>query len=152
MRKNGIEAYQFDLDRDDHRAILSPASMDIVSFYEAFEHVERPLGVLARLLDLLRPGGRLFFSAQRYGEDVKLAIRPGEPIYIGPRAIELIPQLLPAHTVNVEATGSRYFIVLERADAPIEDKHLRLGFANDDRAAAPASAACRTAHDVSRRE
>src|SRR5262249_11747215 len=69
MRDNGIEAHQFDLDRDDHRAIVAPGTADMVAFHEAFEHVERPLGALARMLDMLRPGGRLYFTAQRYGPD-----------------------------------------------------------------------------------
>jgi SAM-dependent methyltransferase len=127
MRENGIEAHQFDLDRDDHRAIVAPGSADFVAFHEAFEHVERPLGALARMLDMLRPGGRLYFTAQRYGSDVKLAIRPGEPIYIGPRVVELFDQMLPCRTIDVVANGSRYFVVLERTEAPIEEKHLRLG-------------------------
>src|SRR5262249_32528487 len=126
MRGNGIEAHQFDLDRDDHRTIVTPGSADVVAFHEAFEHVERPLGALARMLDMLRPGGRLCFTAQRYGADVKLAIRPGEPIYIGPKVIDLLPQLLPCRTIDVTANGSRYFVVLERTESPVEDRHLRL--------------------------
>jgi len=127
MCENGIEAYKFDLDRDDHRALIDSGTIDFVTLYEAFEHVERPLGALARLLDMLRVGGRLYFTAQRYGSDVKLAVRPGEPIYIGPKMLDLLPKLLPCRLLNVKATGARYFILLERTDGMIEDSHFQLG-------------------------
>lgn len=141
MREHGIEAHQFDLDRDDHRPIVPPGSADIVSFFEAFEHVERPLGTLARLLDMLRPGGRLYFTAQRYGADVKLAIRPGEPIYIGPKVVEAMPRLLPCTLHDVALNGSRYFIVLERTAAPVTEAMLRLGEPSEAAAAALAEPA-----------
>ena len=114
LRSNGIEAYQFDLDEDDHRSVLPPGSADLISFQEAFEHVQRPVAVLAKLLDLLRIGGRLYFSAQRYGDDVNLAILAGEPIYVGPRFIDLLPQLLPCIVIDVEKYGPRYLIAIER--------------------------------------
>jgi SAM-dependent methyltransferase len=127
LRASGIEAHQFDLDRDDPRRVLPSGAADLISFQEAFEHVERPFAVLAKLLDWLRTGGRLYFSAQRYGDDVNLPLLAGEPIYIGPRVVELLPTLLPCTVVNVEKYGPRYLIALERTAAPVTAEHLEIG-------------------------
>jgi SAM-dependent methyltransferase len=127
LREHGIEAHVFDLDRDADRAVVAPGSADLISFQEAFEHVERPLAAVAKLLDMLRPGGRLYFSAQRYGDDVNLAILAGEPIYIGPRVVELIPKLLPCTLVDGEKYGARYLIAVERTSDPVTEAHLAIG-------------------------
>lgn len=127
LRQHGIEAYQFDLDRDDHRSRLGAGSIDLVSFQEAFEHVERPLAVMAKLLDLLREGGRLYFSAQRYGQGCNLPILAGEPIYIGPRLIDLLPEMLPCTVVDVEKYGPRYLIAIERTAQPVGEAQLAIG-------------------------
>lgn len=114
MRAQGLEAHVFDVDNDDLLAILGPDSVDFISFCEAFEHVERPLDALRKLLAVLRPGGRLFFTAQRYGEDVQAAVRPGEPIYIGPRVVNDLPRHLGCRIVNMTTSRMRYYIVLEK--------------------------------------
>jgi len=117
MLLEGIEAHCFDLDKDDPQAFIPENSVDFISFFEAFEHVQSPLVVLGKMLDLLRLGGRIYFSAQRYGVDVNLSIRPGEPIYIGSRLLELLPEIFGCIVVNVATAGSRYFIVLEKTDS-----------------------------------
>jgi SAM-dependent methyltransferase len=114
MRDEGLEAYAFDIDNDDLAAIVARDSVDFISFCEAFEHVERPLDALRKLAAVLRPGGRLYFTAQRYGTDVTAAVRPGEPIYIGEKLIDELPQRVGCRVVSIATTGMRYSIVLEK--------------------------------------
>ncbi len=114
MRSIGLEAYAFDIDNDDLQAIVPRGTVDFVILAEAFEHVERPLDALAKLLGVLRPGGRLYFTAQRYGADVQASVRPGEPIYIGEALIEELPRRLGCTIVDKWTSGTRYFVVLER--------------------------------------
>lgn len=113
MNKEGLEAHVFDIDADELGGIVAPGSVDFVSFCEAFEHVERPIDGLRKLLAALRPGGRLFFTAQRYGRDVKAAVRPGEPIYIGQKVIDELPRL-GCRIVDMTTSDTRYFVVLEK--------------------------------------
>lgn len=117
MRANGIEAHEFDIDRDDIHQHIAPDSIDFIVFFEAYEHVEKPMAALRKLMSVLRPGGRIFFSAQRYGKDVMLAIRPGEPIYIGQILVDSLEQRLNCRLVESKTTGSRFFIVLEKRGA-----------------------------------
>ncbi|MGH6737982.1 MAG: class I SAM-dependent methyltransferase, partial [Bradyrhizobium sp.] len=114
MRARGFEAYAFDLDNDDLSPLVEPGSVDFITFSEAFEHVERPLDALRKLVAALRPGGRLYFTAQRYGADVQAAVRPGEPIYIGEKVVAQIPQALGCRIVNMSTSSMRYYIVLEK--------------------------------------
>jgi SAM-dependent methyltransferase len=114
MRGEGLEAYAFDIDGDDITAILRPDSVDFISFCEAFEHVDRPLDALRKLLGVLRKGGRLFFTAQRYGTDVQAVVRPGEPIYIGPKVVEELPERLGCRLINMTTSMMRYYIVIEK--------------------------------------
>lgn len=114
MQSEGLEAHVFDIDNDDLLAIVAPDSVDFISFCEAFEHVERPLDALRKLLAVLRPGGRLFFTAQRYGEDVQAAVRPGEPIYIGPKVVNDLARQLRCRIVSTTTSPMRYYIVLEK--------------------------------------
>ena len=113
MNKEGLEAHVFDIDTDELGGIAATGSVDFVSFCEAFEHVERPIDGLRKLLAALRPGGRLFFTAQRYGSDVRAAVRPGEPIYIGQKVIGELPRL-GCRIVDMTTSDSRYFVVLEK--------------------------------------
>jgi SAM-dependent methyltransferase len=114
MRDQGFDAHVFDIDNDDLLAVLDANSVDFIAFCEAFEHVERPLDALHKLLAVLRPGGRLFFTAQRYGEDVQAAVRPGEPIYIGPKVVNDLPRHLGCRIVSTTTSRMRYYIVLEK--------------------------------------
>jgi len=114
MKGEGFEAHVFDIDNDDILQIVPPASVDFISFCEAFEHVDRPLDALRKLISALRPNGRLFFTAQRYGNDVQAAVRPGEPIYIGEKLLGELPQRLECRIVNVSTSTMRYYIVLEK--------------------------------------
>jgi len=114
MRAEGFEAHAFDIDNDDPKQIVAPGTVDFISFCEAFEHVERPLDALRKLTGLLRPGGRLFFTAQRYGTDVQAAIRPGEPIYIGEKLMSELPSRVECRQVSLSTSTMRYYVVLEK--------------------------------------
>lgn len=114
MRSEGFEAHGFDIDNDDPLQIIAPGTVDFISFCEAFEHVERPLDALRKLVGLLRPGGRLFFTAQRYGTDVQAAIRPGEPIYIGEKLMAELPSRVGCRQVSLTTSTMRYYVVLEK--------------------------------------
>ena len=114
MRAEGFEAHAFDIDTDDIGKIAPPDSVDFICFCEAFEHVDRPLDALRKLLTVLRPGGRLFFTAQRYGRDVQAAVRPGEPIYIGEKVMNELPRRLNCRILDATTSGTRYYVVLEK--------------------------------------
>lgn len=114
MRGEGLDAHVFDIDTDDLPSIVPAGSVDFISFCEGFEHVERPLDALRKLLVALRPEGRLFFTAQRYGEDVLAAVRPGEPIYIGEKLMRELPQRLGCRIVKITTSPARYYVVLEK--------------------------------------
>ena len=114
MRAEGFEAHAFDIDNDDPKQIVAPGTVDFISFCEAFEHVERPLDALRKLTGLLRPGGRLFFTAQRYGADVQAAIRPGEPIYIGEKLMAEMPSRVGCRQLSLSTSTMRYYVVLEK--------------------------------------
>lgn len=114
MRSEGLDAHVFDIDTDDLLIIAPADSVDFISFCEGFEHVERPLDALRKLLVALRPGGRLFFTAQRYGKDVLAAVRPGEPIYIGEKFIRELPQRLGCRILDTRTSPARYYVVLEK--------------------------------------
>jgi hypothetical protein len=114
MQAQGLEAHVFDVDNDDLTPLVQPNSVDFITFCEAFEHVERPLDALRKLIAALRPGGRLYFTAQRYGTDVQAAVRPEEPIYIGEKLVSEMPQRLGCRIVSNTTSAMRYFIVLEK--------------------------------------
>lgn len=114
MRARNLEAYAFDIDNDDLGARVEPESVDFITFCEAFEHVERPLDALEKLLTTLRPGGRLYFTAQRYGHDVQAAVRPGEPIYIGEKVLNDLPKRLGCRVIDVTTSSMRYYVILEK--------------------------------------
>ncbi len=80
----------------------------------------RPLVVLRKLFALLRDGGRLFVTMQRYGDDCTYSVRPGEPIYVGPYTLQRIPKLVhpdACHCLHATTEGVRYFMVLEKRAA-----------------------------------
>jgi SAM-dependent methyltransferase len=114
MCNEGLEAHAFDIDNDDLNSLVPRDSIDFAIFAEAFEHVDRPIDALRKLLDVLRPGGRLYFTAQRYGTDVQASVRPGKPIYIGEALVEELPRRLACTIVDRWSSGTRYFVVLEK--------------------------------------
>ena len=89
------------------RSTLSP-------FCEAFEQVEHPLRVLRNLVGVLKLGGRLFFTAQRYGRDARGPVRPSELVYLGAKGIEQLAGWLGCRVVDVSDSNMRYYVTLER--------------------------------------
>jgi len=114
MRARALEAYAFDIDNDDLVKLLNRDSVDFIVFSEAFEHVERPLHALGKLLTVLKPGGRLYFTAPRYGRDVQATVRSGEPIYIGEKVLKELPERLGCKVLDASRDAMRYYVVLEK--------------------------------------
>lgn len=110
----GIEAHVFDLDDDDLLRLVPARNVDFISFFDGFKLVERPLDALAKLLGVLRPGGRLFFTARRYGADVQSTVEPDEPFYIGDKMVSELPVRLGCRIVDNVLSDTRYYLVLEK--------------------------------------
>lgn len=113
IKSLGIDARVADLDFDDLDRHVRPGSAGVVILNEAFEHVRRPLVVLQKLVRMLRPGGRLCFSAQFYGPDASLPIRANEPIYIDRSGLDWITQRLDTVTIEV-IVDTKFRVTLER--------------------------------------
>ena len=96
-RELGIRAHAVDLDMDDLSAHIPDGWADFIIFQEAFEHVRAPVLVTQKLMRMLRKGGRLHFTAQRYGADNELQIRVEEPIFINETTLDYV----------VRATGAK---------------------------------------------
>lgn len=109
----GLEAALVDLDVDDLDTVLAPGTVDFVVFYEAFEHVRRPVMVLKKLLRLLRSGGRLHFSAQYYGPESSLQVRVGEPIYLDRHGLDWIVSVLDVR-VHALSIDTKFRVTLEK--------------------------------------
>ena len=101
IRSFGIKADAVDLDLDDLSAVVPSGSVDFILFYEAFEHVRQPLTVLRKLVDMLRPGGRLHFTAQYYGPESSLQVRVGEPIYLDRHGLDWVLSQLDVKLVDL---------------------------------------------------
>lgn len=114
MRRHGIEAHVFDLDSDDIDRVVGRDQVDFITFCEAFEQVDHPLRVLRKLVRVLKPGGRLFFTAQRYGSDARGPVRPAEQVYLGAKGIEQLTLRLGCRVVGVSDSNMRYYVTLER--------------------------------------
>ncbi len=114
MVKHGIQAHVFDLDNDDLAEVIGEDKVDFITFCEAFEQMEHPLRVLKKLLDVLRPGGRLFFTAQRYGSDARGPIRPAEQVYLGAKLVGQLPERLECQVIHVGSSNMRYYVTLEK--------------------------------------
>ena len=97
----GIEARAVDLDHDDLTGIVPSGSVDFIIFQEAFEHVRSPVVVMRKLVDMLRPGGRIHFTAQFYGDN-PLQIRVGEPIYINDVGFNYVIEQLGVDVVEMK--------------------------------------------------
>jgi SAM-dependent methyltransferase len=113
IREMGIEAAVVDLDLDDLDHLIEPGSVDFIIFYEAFEHVRKPLVVLRRLVRLLRSGGRLHFSAQYHGPRSSLPIRVGEPIYLDRHGLDWVLSQLDA-SLHELVIDTKFRVTLER--------------------------------------
>lgn len=103
MKSIGLAAAVVDLDLDDLDTTVAPGSVDFIVFYEGFEHVRRPLTVLKKLVRMLRPGGRIHFSAQYYGPKNSLQIRVGEPIYIDRHGLDWVVSQLEVDMIDLIA-------------------------------------------------
>lgn len=114
MRRHGIEAHAFDLDSDDIDKVVGQDQVDFITFCEAVEQVDHPLRVLRKLVRVLKPRGRLFFTAQRYGSDARGPVRPAEQIYLGAKGIEQLTLRLGCRVVGMSDSNMRYYVTLER--------------------------------------
>jgi len=113
MKSLGLAAAAIDLDLDDLDGVVPPGSVDFVLFYEAFEHVRRPMTVLRKLVRMLRQGGRLHFTAQYYGPESSLPVRVGEPIYLDRHGLDWVVSQLD---VRLHALGidTKFRVTLQR--------------------------------------
>lgn len=112
-RELGLESHVADLDRDELDTVVPPGSVDYVVFNEGYEHVRAPTVVLTKLLRMLRPGGRLRFSAQAYGPQFGLQIRVGEPIFISARTLDWTLERTGAQLIDLTTTNKMY-VTLEK--------------------------------------
>jgi hypothetical protein len=113
MKSIGFDAAVVDLDLDDLDPVIAPNSVDFIIFYEAFEHVRKPVTVLKKLMRLLRRGGRLHFSAQYYGPQSSLQVRVGEPIYIDRHGLTWVVSQLDAVVYKL-TINTKFRVTLEK--------------------------------------
>jgi SAM-dependent methyltransferase len=109
----GIPAAAVDLDFDDFDKFVGPGEVDFIVFIEAFEHVRRPMRVLRKLYRMLRPGGRMHFTAQYFGPENNLQIRVGEPIYIDRHGLDWVVAQLGARVIEIQA-DIKFRVTLEK--------------------------------------
>jgi SAM-dependent methyltransferase len=112
----GFEAHAVDLDRDDLDFVADPGTVDFVLLEEAFEHVRSPMVVMRKMVRMLKPGGRMHFTAQRYGDN-ELPIRVGEPIYINDDTLEWVVKSLGLEMVEI-VKDIKFRIVVEKPGGP----------------------------------
>lgn len=113
MKARGLLAEIVDLDFADLDDVVAPGTVDFVLFYEAFEHVRRPLEVLKKLVRMLRSGGRLHFTAQYYGAESTLPVRVGEPIYIDRHCLKWVVSQLGADLKSL-VMDTKFRITLQK--------------------------------------
>lgn len=113
MKSLGFEAAKVDLDLEDLDGFVQPGSVDFILFYEAFEHVRRPVTALRKLLRMLRSGGRLHFTAQYYGPESSLPVRVGEPIYIDRHGLDWVVSQIDAR-VHALRIDTKFRVTLEK--------------------------------------
>ena len=112
LEKLGLEAYQYDLDSPAPIEAIEPESVDFVIFSEAFEHVVYPLHSMRNLFAILKPGGRLFFSAQRV--DSALPLRPGENQCITEQGMAILLERLNCRAVCIDSNPGKWLAVIEK--------------------------------------
>lgn len=115
MKSIGLSGAVIDLDLDDLDNHVEPGTVDFIVFNEAFEHVRAPLLVLKKLFRMLRPGGRIHFTAQYYGPENSLQVRVGEPIYIDRHGLNWIIEQLGAKLLDLKA-DIKFRVTLEKTD------------------------------------
>jgi len=113
IRGLDIEAAAVDLDLDDLDGAVAPGSVDFIVFNEAFEHVRSPVTVLKKLVRMLRPGGRVYLSAQYYGPESTLQVRVGEPIYIDRHGLDWVVSQLDADLFKL-VVDTKFRITLQK--------------------------------------
>ena len=113
IKQLGIGAAVADLDLDDLDIHVAPNTVDFIVFNEAFEHVRSPTRVLRKLFRMLRPGGRIHFTAQYFGPENNLQVRVGEPIYIDRYGLDWVIGQLGAKLVHL-AADIKYRVTLEK--------------------------------------
>jgi len=113
IKQLGIGAAVADLDLDDLDVHVAPGTVDFIVFNEAFEHVRSPLHVLKKMFRMLRPGGRIHFTAQYFGPENGLQIRVGEPIYIDRHGLDWVIAQLDGNLIELKA-DIKYRVTLEK--------------------------------------
>jgi SAM-dependent methyltransferase len=113
MKSLGIDGAVTDLDLDDLDTHVAPGTVDFIVFNEAFEHVRSPLQVLKKMFRMLRPGGRIHFTAQYFGPENGLQIRVGEPIYIDRHGLDWVIAQVDAKLIDLKA-DIKYRVTLEK--------------------------------------
>lgn len=113
MKELGIEAAVADLDLDDLDRYVAPGTVDFIVFNEAFEHVRSPVHVLKKMFRMLRPGGRIHFTAQYFGPENGLQIRVGEPIYIDRYGLDWVIAQVDAELIDLKA-DIKFRVTLEK--------------------------------------
>ena len=115
LRSLGLEAYQCDLDEPEALAFLGANSVEFIIFAEIFEHTFFPFRSMDQLVRSLRPGGRLYFTAQR--NDQSLPVRPSENQCITERGLNLVIEKLGCRAVSCEGTAGKWAVVVEKRRA-----------------------------------
>ena len=113
MKSIGIDGAVTDLDLDDLDQHVAPGTVDFIVFNEAFEHVRSPMHVLKKMFRMLRPGGRIHFTAQYFGPENGLQIRVGEPIYIDRHGLDWVIAQVGAKFIDLKA-DIKYRVTLEK--------------------------------------
>ena len=88
---------------------------DCVIFSEAFEHVVFPLRTIGYLMKLLRPGGMLWFSAQRVAPALRMKIH--EDTAVTKEGISLMAERLHCSVVSMDAVceeNPAWYVVFQK--------------------------------------
>jgi SAM-dependent methyltransferase len=112
LQSLGLEAHQVDLDESDSLKFLGSESVDFVIFAEIFEHTFFPFKSMEQLVRTLRPGGRLYFTAQR--NDPKLPVRPSENQCMTQLGLTTIVQKLQCRMLWSEGKAGKWAVVIEK--------------------------------------
>lgn len=109
MRQHGHDAYEIDLTKE--KVSWKVTNADFIIFSEAFEHMRDALFVMRGIVEALRPGGRVFFSAQALGTE--LPIRPSESIYVTSHTVTVLLSRLGLSVLEARCEAGRWLITAE---------------------------------------